>query len=1416
MGFVNRKMNRITAWILMVLCVCSTLSGTITFDAIKISAQENTTHTISESENYYLKQMRRMLGDVKNFGAFAETLSVESDFESNFAVNTIYGNNHGIGNTAGTYTNVGGTCYIGDSIETIVKARSPINNIVLGFDVSKRRNSNTYYTGTWLNAVDVINVDSSPNVQIIKNKSYIDVTAELAEVNAIFTAYKSIIDTDGVIYNYNDQNNSIINVKNCAANICYVSITAEKLSSLGTGALNIEKNDGQIVIVNVTNSNQDITLNKFRVNGVDSSSPTIEMSDSIYWNVTECTKTVKLMGTCGVFIAPDAAVSIGATSAGRIIANQIKNPGGELHFIAADLEPEYDPDRDDFWIQKSLGDQLSDSESDGYQWNIEFEVGGNATDIVITDEVADEYFKYADELKVQYAISGNGEYNQWIDTSTNTGNAVYYQIEKGKANGEGGTLKFIVKSNKKNTTTKIRFNVAANKGVYSNVAASQETPDLPTNDTAEVSYKDVNAVQRSYTSKSPDSYGKGTCLDTPYVYIPITTHGLHLNKNASENADGTWTLNLETYTTGMVKTIQSSKPADIVLTIDTSGSMFYTMGDAIRYEDLDTKKEDYYYRLGLNNNTTSYNNCLRFRDGQWEIYKENDWYAEWSALSYSDYNYRNKTYYVTRIGALKESAAQFVEAVAADCINIDTGITNKHRIAVTAFSNNAGEVVSTFLDVSNENNRDSIIDKINALTPAGGTCTAGGLQKAYNLFQANALNSDSRTKAEILFTDGEPTYHLTKNWSGNYNGGYDGSGNSFDTEGANQAIQFAKKIEGDYNASIYTIGIFPGADPDNTSNNNRFMNYASSNYPSAASMSSGGAEKKSGFYLAASDAAELSNVFQSISNSITEIGIELGVNTELKDFITDTFIASGNQGNIKAYTYECIGKNENDEPIWSEQPTEITASLNITLYGNEVTVKGFDYKENAVLMGDVVSGKKLVVTIDIQRNKTTYGGNNIATNTIESGIYDEEGNIVDAFPVPTVNVPLLYGIKAKDKSIYITGNTNTNDLASVVGTDSDDYGTEVEVAGLPDGVNNRYVNMVYNIKDSKGNVLFSKSVDAGMAAAENPFTYGLDGLTEDTAYYFEATLTSSNEAVTGFTPANEKKLEDYAAVHVFKPVISCNDQTIFYGESIQLSNQLGIPVWRCGHDNVSQPVMEAPELAYAYSQMVQGEDELDCSSVEPAESMNFKITSVKANDQEIISYTTVNRAVCSAMEQDHIDERDFSIHVVKGQLNIQKTINKQYSNIRAINANATFVYRIEQYAVNEDGTKGELAAVFYQTLGFDANEDNDFASVTVSGLKKGYYTITEETAAALKYRLVKKSDNAGNTAENAGTDLYIGNQTGINKEEIMHRPIYYGLEQNSSYASAATGDMAVVQYENELNNWKYLSDSAAAVNWFVR
>ena len=114
--------------------------------------------------------------------------------------------------------------------------------------------------------------------------------------------------------------------------------------------------------------------------------------------------------------------------------------------------------------------------------------------------------------------------------------------------------------------------------------------------------------------------------------------------------------------------------------------------------------------------------------------------------------------------------------------------------------------------------------------------------------------------------------------------------------------------------TIYTVGIFSGANPNDThTNSNTFMNAVSSNYPEALApkkygyidwdnLQLGSRTKDGNYYLAASDSEGLENVFTGIANEVTSETLQVNPDEEavLSDTLSEyTIVEATNEHNYK-------------------------------------------------------------------------------------------------------------------------------------------------------------------------------------------------------------------------------------------------------------------------------------------------------------------------------------------------------------------------------------------------------------------------------------------------------------------------------------------------------------------------------------
>ncbi|WP_129971316.1 DUF7604 domain-containing protein [Bifidobacterium pseudolongum] len=144
-------------------------------------------------------------------------------------------------------------------------------------------------------------------------------------------------------------------------------------------------------------------------------------------------------------------------------------------------------------------------------------------------------------------------------------------------------------------------------------------------------------------------------------------------------------------------------------------------------------------------------------------------------------------------------------------------------------------------------------DAVNSLKAGGATRADFGLQHAVK--QLNSGVNSGRPGAQkltVFYSDGSPT-----------------SSDGFETQIANNAIKAAAQLKNDH-SQVISIGAMPGADPSGTDNANKFMNYVSSNYPNAQSMSEPGERVEGGtYYYAVSARTDLQTIFEEIISIVT-------------------------------------------------------------------------------------------------------------------------------------------------------------------------------------------------------------------------------------------------------------------------------------------------------------------------------------------------------------------------------------------------------------------------------------------------------------------------------------------------------------------------------------------------------------------
>ena len=533
-----------------------------------------------------------------------------------------------------------------------------------------------------------------------------------------------------------------------------------------------------------------------------------------------------------------------------------------------------------------------------------------------------------------------------------------------------------------------------------------------------------------------------------------------------------------------------------------------------------------------------------------------------------------------RLTAIKNAATTFANAVAKKAggkdenINTEAGNVN-HRIAVVGFASqsgygnntellsirgrNSGSVGVAYNSITDQNLKDvlqsmdkqagqkMVTDAINALTASGATRTDLGMDMANRILEKNPLvNNETRNRVVVVFTDGSPT-----------------SGNGFEKSVAQDAINTAKDIK-DGNTTVYTIGIFAGADAasagaepsDDLNEGDDYMS-AASNWFMQNVSSNNGTPRTPSYYLSAGDADSLNSIFQQISDNITTGGSSttLDDKTVVKDIISPYFTLpkGATEKNIEINTYACTGKN-GDTYTW-ETTSSGNGGASATVEGDKVSVTGFDFSENwcgteTNTQGTpTVRGKKLVISFKVTPKEGFLGGNGVPTNT-SAGIYKnaDAKEPVMTFPVPTVNVPIEdVAVTAVDKNVYLLGNVTENDC-------------KTGATAMCNGVN-----LLDESEYTGANKWKADYVKITTAVTKPDAALTADGNYTISVKVEPKPLESGIVPPTG-TGATEQTGTATQNINVFKPELTFKDTEAYYGDTVpEYTKNLTTTEWKHGN-----------------------------------------------------------------------------------------------------------------------------------------------------------------------------------------------------------------------------------------------------------
>lgn len=598
-----------------------------------------------------------------------------------------------------------------------------------------------------------------------------------------------------------------------------------------------------------------------------------------------------------------------------------------------------------------------------------------------------------------------------------------------------------------------------------------------------------------------------------------------VNKTATLEDDGTYTINLSAYATGRTttETIKTGKPLDIVLVLDQSGSM----ADSITSYSYQPRENRSYSYNSYGGKTTYY--YLDTDGNYYPVKRDSEWHFDWfdSYTTYYLYYTKNgQNYYLSgtgvttqrptnvrdssatiwtgvlyqrsststsKLNALKTAVTNFVNSVSANAKEYNV----EHRIAMVGFASkgtdnsawmNTGLFVDGYLkkyanskwetnsQLSSQDYKDALVvvndvdgdiagsisRAIGNLDAEGATRTSYGLEMAQKVFENN--KDSERQRVVVLFTDGEPG-----------KSGYENSE-------ANSALSKAYVLKNENKATVYSVGLYD-SDPEN--NTVSFMNYTSSNYPFAQSMTYPGSKFDDKYYMTASDADELNEIFTYIIDDSTESSttVTLDAKSVLRDILNDGFVLPAGydaQENITVAT-QSVELGAEGNIVWGEveeNPSDIAVTADEETRTIEVT--GFDYSKRYI--AEEHPGDVLLVTIrGVEATDAAITNAEISTNNAASGIYE---NTDDEEPF----------VRFPEPKTILKSKTYVLDYGKPVNLNAQDWGIGSISTLNGDGMH-RFYSPVWNLTEDHGKVSATQS-----GLTYTPTTMNWDGY--DNLYVF--------------------------------------------------------------------------------------------------------------------------------------------------------------------------------------------------------------------------------------------------------------------------------------------------------------------------
>ena len=356
----------------------------------------------------------------------------------------------------------------------------------------------------------------------------------------------------------------------------------------------------------------------------------------------------------------------------------------------------------------------------------------------------------------------------------------------------------------------------------------------------------------------------------------ISVSNLKQPVSKSKDSDFLVGLSALSSTSNETKTTTRSVPLDIVMVLDTSGSMSSDMGTGTAeieetvgnpskpsWLTSEKTKTDYYIKKEDGTTRPVYAIAVK----SWGRWKFDHWEADGRTVSPNKWDSNFAQFYqkvrraLNRMDALKLATKNFIDKTAE--ANASMPADEQHRISIVTYESEA-HTKKGLTDVSGANVAD-LTGVIDGLIADGGTRADLGFTNAKTVL--DGANRPSAKKVVLFFTDGTP--------------GLSG----WDDKVASSAIATSHAMKAK-DTLVYSVGVLDGAKPEvdpeqSLKDEDKFMHAVSSNYNDATYKDFGSVWRpnyvwnfgprtpKSEYYLSADTPEKLDEVFQKIQSSIT-------------------------------------------------------------------------------------------------------------------------------------------------------------------------------------------------------------------------------------------------------------------------------------------------------------------------------------------------------------------------------------------------------------------------------------------------------------------------------------------------------------------------------------------------------------------